>query len=72
LSFETSWQELKDHFRQIDEVAHADVKEHPDGRKKGFGTVRFNDPASAARAISELNGVELNGRALDVRLDQKA
>jgi RNA recognition motif-containing protein len=72
LSFETSWQDLKDHFRQIGEIAHADVKESADGQSKGFGTVRFNDPADALKAIAELNGVELKGRALEVRLDQRA
>jgi RNA recognition motif-containing protein len=53
LSFETTWQELKDHFRQIGEVSNADVKEHADGRKKGFGTVRFNNPADAERADTQ-------------------
>jgi RNA recognition motif-containing protein len=72
LSFDTSWQELKDHFKQVAEVEHADVMEHPDGRKKGFGTVRFFNPTDAEKAINELNGKELHGRSLEVRLDSKA
>lgn len=72
LSFDTSWQELKDHFREVAEVEHVDVMEHADGRKKGFGTIRFANASDAQRAIEELNGVELQGRELEVRLDHKA
>jgi len=72
LSFDTSWQELKDHFREVGEVEHVDVMEHSDGRKKGFGTVRFSNKEDAQNAIKELNGVELEGRALEVRLDSRA
>jgi len=46
--------------------------EAPDGRKKGFGFVRFSNEEDANNAIKELNGVELQGRALEVRLDHKA
>lgn len=72
LSFDTSWQDLKDHFREIGKVEHVEVMEHPDGRKKGFGTVRFLDAEDAENAIDELHGVELQGRELEVRLDNKA
>lgn len=72
LSFDTSWQDLKDHFRQCGDVEHVEVMETPDGRKKGFGTVRFSSTAEAEAAISSLNGIELQGRALEVRLDHKA
>jgi len=72
LSFDTSWQDLKDHFREIGKVEHVEVMEHPDGRKKGFGTVRFLDAEDAENAIDELHGVELQGRELEVRFDSKA
>lgn len=72
LSFDTSWRELKDHFRQCGDVERADVMEAPDGRKKGFGTVRFYRQKDAQNAIRRLNGVELQGRRLEVRLDHKA
>jgi len=72
LSFDTSWQDLKDHFRKIGKVEHVEVMEHPDGRKKGFGTVRFSDAEDAENAIDELHGVELQGRELEVRFDSKA
>jgi RNA recognition motif-containing protein len=71
LSFQTTWQELKDHFRQCGRVDHVDVIEGPDGRKKGFGIVKFSNIDEAERAIDELDGVELHGRELDVRFDKR-
>ena len=71
LSFETTWRELKDHFRQCGDVERADVK-FSDGKSRGFGTVRFYKKKDAEAAIGRLNGVELQGRALEVRLDHKA
>jgi RNA recognition motif-containing protein len=71
LSFETSWRELKDHFRQCGDVERADVK-FSEGKSRGFGTVRFYKKQDAEAAIGRLNGVELQGRALEVRLDHKA
>jgi len=72
LSYDTNWRELKDHFRQCGDVERAEISEGPDGRKKGFGTVRFTKKKDANNAILKLNGVELQGRALEVRLDHKA
>jgi RNA recognition motif-containing protein len=72
LSWETGWRELKDHFRQCGEVDRAEVAEGSDGRKRGFGLVRFHSAKDAQNAIQKLNGVEFMGRALDVRVDNKA
>lgn len=72
LSWDTKWQELKDYFRRCGDVERVEVAEGVDGRKKGFGTVRFRNAADARRAIRELNGTDLQGRTLEVRLDQKA
>jgi RNA recognition motif-containing protein len=72
LSWETGWQDLKDHFRTIGEVERADVAVGRDGRKKGFGFIRFATAEEATKAIEELNGVEFMGRPIEVRLDNKA
>jgi RNA recognition motif-containing protein len=72
LSWETGWRELKDHFRAIGEVVRADVAVGRDGRKKGFGFIRYGNAEDAAKAIADLNGVEFMGRAIEVRLDNKA
>jgi len=71
LSYDTSWQDLKDFFRPCGSVEHVEVMEFPDGRKKGFGTVKFSSSPDAQAAIDQLNGSELHGRILEVRWDQK-
>lgn len=71
LAFETTWKELKDHFRQCGEVRRAEVVVSPSGQSKGFGTVQFYNKEDADAAISRLNGSELQGRTLEVRADQK-
>ena len=72
LSWETGWQELKEHFRQCGEVERSDVAVDRNGRKKGFGFIRFSTAAEAKKAIDELNGVGFMGRPLEVRVDNKA
>merc|ERR1712021_24363 len=39
LSYDTTWRDLKDHFKQVGEVVRADVKSSDSGRSKGFGIV---------------------------------
>ena len=43
----------------------------PDGKNKGFGFVSFEDSESAAKAVDELNGVEMFGKTLYVGRAQK-
>lgn len=72
LSYDTTWGDLKDHFAQCGDVERADVVEGHDGRKKGFGTVRFSNASDATKAIETLNGSDLDGRDIEVRHDNKA
>jgi len=72
LSYDTNWRDLKHHFRQCGEVERAEVMEGPDGRKRGYGTVRFYRSRDAQSAIRRLNGVDFMGRRLEVRVDHKA
>jgi len=72
LSFDTSWQDLKDHFRQAGEVIHADVMLGADGRSKGCGMVAYSNAREAAHAISTLNQTTVGGRAIFVREDREA
>jgi len=71
LSFETTWKELKDHFRQCGDVERAEVVLNPEGRSKGFGTVQFYKQSDAEQAIQRLNGVDLMDRSLEVRVSTK-
>lgn len=70
LSSGMTWQKLKDHFKTVGDVERANVKMGPDGPK--FGTVRFFKQQDASKAIDELNGVDLDGSPLEIRLDHKA
>jgi RNA recognition motif-containing protein len=72
LSWDTTWQELKDHFASCGTVEHSNVAVGRDGRKKGFGFIQFATAKEATEAIEKLNGVEFMGRKLEVRLDNKA
>ena len=47
LTWKTSWQDLKDHFRQCGEIVRADVAFGQDGRSKGFGLVVFAKSSDA-------------------------
>ena len=67
LSFSVSDNELKELFSSYGEITEAVViKDKFSGRSKGFGFVTFADDASAQKAISEMNGKEVQGRALKV------
>ena len=66
LSFQTSENDLNDLFTQFGEVESIKIITDRDtGQSKGFGFVELSDD-SAEKAISQLNGKELNGRALTV------
>ena len=72
ISWETSWQDLKDHFRQAGNVVYSDIMQDPTtGRSKGCGIVEFEKPEEALRAISQLSNSDLHGRPLLVREDRE-
>ncbi len=67
LSFHTTEDQLRGLFAsygQIDSVSLA--TDRNTGQSRGFCFVEVADDASAARAIEELNGRDLDGRALNV------
>jgi len=71
LPWSTSWQDLKDFFRQAGKVVYADVMTEDGGRSKGCGVVEFETADEAQRAIDELHDAELDGRRLAVREDRE-
>ena len=71
LSFDCSWQELKDYFRKCGPVAHVEIPEGQNGRKKGYGIVTFQNASDAARAIRQLDGQVFQDRPLQVREDRQ-
>ena len=73
LSWDVAWQDLKDHFKQAGDVAHADIMmENGTGRSKGCGIVQFSNARDATNAIRMLHDTELNGRLMFVREDREA
>mmetsp|Transcript_2138 Transcript_2138/g.3769 ORF Transcript_2138/g.3769 Transcript_2138/m.3769 type:complete len:190 (-) Transcript_2138:60-629(-) len=71
LPYSCRWQELKDIFRSSGAtVVRADVMSTPDGRSKGMGTVVFESESDAQLAIGQMNGIEIDGRAIEVRMDR--
>lgn len=56
------WQELKGHFAQCGEVAYAGVF--------GPGEVWMATPAEAEEAVNQLNGAEVDGQEISVRIDE--
>merc|ERR1712087_329858 len=70
LAWETSWQDLKDHFKQSGNVVYADVMKSGE-RSKGCGIVEFDTPEEASQAIADLNESILQDRAILVREDRE-
>ncbi len=69
LAYATTDDSLKAFFETIGEVTSARVVTDRDsGRSKGFGFVEFADEANNQKAVDDLNGKELDGRAINVNL----
>ena len=67
LPFSTTDQDLGEMFGQAGQVTSAKViMDRDSGRSKGFGFVEMTSDADAERAISQFNGAQFNGRALNV------
>lgn len=67
LSYKVSDQELEEIFAEFGDVTSAKViKDRETGRSKGFGFVEMADESEAQEAINELDGAEINGRAVKV------
>ena len=67
LAFQTSSNELQELFTQVGTVESANVVEDRDtGRSRGFGFVEMATKEEGQAAIAQLNGKEVNGRALTV------
>uniref|UniRef100_H3BB40 Heteroous nuclear ribonucleoprotein M n=1 Tax=Latimeria chalumnae TaxID=7897 RepID=H3BB40_LATCH len=71
LPFDFTWKKLKDEFNECGRVQYAEIKME-NGKSKGCGVVRFESPQVAERACRLMNGIKLNGREIDVRLDRNA
>ena len=72
LSWGTNDEQLKTAFSTFGTVTDAKViLDRDSGRSRGFGFVSFDDPAAAQQAIQEMDGKELDGRAIRVNEAQE-
>lgn len=68
LDYATTDSQLQDHFATVGKVLSAKViVDRNTGQGKGFGFVEMGDDKEAEAAISQLNGSQLNGRAIAVK-----
>lgn len=64
--------ELSELFSEYGDVSAARIiKDRATGRSKGYGFVEMPDDEAAQRAINELNGAEVGGRAIVVNPAQE-
>lgn len=67
LSFQTTQDELQGAFAAYGAVERVSiVTDRDSGQPRGFGFVEMSERSAADAAISQLNGTDLNGRALNV------
>lgn len=67
LSYKISDQDLQEVFEEFGTVSSAKViKDRETGRSKGFAFVEMEDDDEAQSAIDELDGAEIDGRAVKV------
>lgn len=67
LAFKVNEEELKALFAQFGEVKSAKViKDKFTGESRGFGFIEMASAAEAEQAISNLNGMDLEGRKIRV------
>ena len=67
LSYQTNQDELHAAFAQYGSVERVNIVTDRDtGQPRGFAFVEMTERRDAETAISQLNGAELNGRAMNV------
>ena len=69
LSYSTTGETLREYFSQCGTVESASViTDKFSGQSRGFGFIEMSTAEEAQRAISELNGKELDGRKITVNV----
>jgi RNA recognition motif-containing protein len=67
LSFKVNDADLANLFEEYGSISSAKViTDRQSGRSKGYGFVEIEDNEAGAKAISELNGAEYDGRTISV------
>lgn len=67
LSFNIQDEDLREFFSPYGEVTSSKIiNDRETGRSRGFGFVEMSDDAASKKAISELDGSEIDGRNIKV------
>lgn len=67
LMFDVSESTLREAFEEFGQVTEVRlIMDKYSGKSKGFGFIEMPDKAEAEKAMAEMNGKELMGRALNV------
>ena len=67
LPFSVTQDQLKELFSSFGDIEEVTlISDRATGRSKGFGFVTFTDDAAADKAIADMNGKEIEGRAIKV------
>lgn len=67
ISYSCKEEDLREAFGEFGEVTSVKIiSDRETGRSKGFGFVEMADDAAGEKAIEEMNGKEVGGRALRV------
>jgi RNA recognition motif-containing protein len=67
ISFETTEDDLRSTFAPFGDVERVNIVTDRDtGRSRGFAFVEMSERESAQKAIAQLNGADLGGRAITV------
>jgi len=69
LPWAVQWKDLKEICQKYGTVTRSDVRQE-NGRSKGWGCVVFSSSEEAEDCIKNLNGQNMDGRELTVRLDK--
>jgi RNA recognition motif-containing protein len=69
LSFNTTENDLQEAFAAHGQVVEANLMmDRMTGRSRGFAFITYSTPEEAQKAISAMNGAQLDGRALTVNI----
>ena len=69
LSFNTTENDLQEAFAPRGQVVEANLMmDRMTGRSRGFAFITYSTPEEAQKAISAMNGAQLDGRALTVNI----
>ena len=69
LPWDVSSEDLKDMFEGLSPIS-AEIKQGFDGRSRGYGIVSFGSIEQATKAITAVNGTDVDGRAVVARFDR--